>query len=73
MSIVDMLDSVQYVVDSKGRQTAVQLDLKTWHMLRDMLEDLEDIAKIERTRAEQEETFAWKDAVAEYDKSKLIS
>lgn len=66
MSIGDVLDSVQYVVDSKGQQTAVQLDLKTWHMLRNMLEDLEDMAEIERARAEQEETFAWEGVVAEY-------
>jgi hypothetical protein len=66
MSIVDMLESVQYVVDSKGQQTAVQIDLKTWHMLRDMLEDLDDMAEMARTRAEQEETFAWEDVVAEY-------
>ena len=29
MSITNILDSVQYVVDKQGRQTAVQLDLAT--------------------------------------------
>ena len=40
MSITDILDSVQYVVDKQGRQTAVQLDLATWKMLQLLLEDI---------------------------------
>ena len=33
MRIVEMLNSVQFVVDKDGRHTAVQLELKTWQML----------------------------------------
>jgi hypothetical protein len=40
MRIVDILDSVQYVVDSQGRQTAVQFDLTTWESLRPLFEEL---------------------------------
>lgn len=43
MSITDILDTAQYVVDKHGHQTAVLLDLKSWdvvrHLLEDMLED----------------------------------
>jgi hypothetical protein len=66
MTIAEMLDSVQYVVDKEGQQTAVQLDLKTWQRLQELLEDLEDIAEIEQARQEQEETIPWNKVVAEY-------
>lgn len=67
MTITEMLlDSVQYVVDSKGQKTAVQFDLQTWQMLQEMLEDLEDIAEIAQARQEQEETIPWDQVVAEY-------
>lgn len=39
MSFVDILDSVQYVVDAQGKQTAVQLNLSAWETLRLLLED----------------------------------
>ena len=39
MSLNDILDSVQYVVDNDGKQTAVQLNLPAWETLRVLLED----------------------------------
>lgn len=66
MRIAEMLNSVQFVVDRDGRHTAVQLDLKTWQLLQEMLEDLQDIAEIEQARQEQEETIPWEKVVAEY-------
>ena len=40
MSIIEMLDSAQYLVDSQGRQTAVQFDLSVWEKLRPLLDEL---------------------------------
>jgi hypothetical protein len=66
MTIAEVLDSVQYVVDRDGQKTAVQLDLKTWRLLQEMLEDLADMAEIEQARQEQEETIPWEQVVTEY-------
>jgi len=37
-----LLGNVRYVVDSRGKRAAVQLDLKAWNALLSYLEDLED-------------------------------
>ena len=37
---IDILDTAQYVVDKDGKQTAVLLDLASWHALRRLLEEL---------------------------------
>lgn len=34
------LDTVQFVIDREGHQTAVLLDLQTWEALRHLLEEL---------------------------------
>ena len=40
MTAIDILDTAQYVVDKDGRQTAVLLDLSSWQLLRQLLEEL---------------------------------
>ena len=40
MSVDAILDSVQYVVDKDGQQTAVLLDLATWDTLRLLLQEV---------------------------------
>ncbi len=40
MSVIDILDTAQYVVDRQGNQTAVLLDLNSWDALRQLLEEL---------------------------------
>ena len=40
MTITEILESVQYVVDSEGRKTAVQFNLSAWETLRPLLEEL---------------------------------
>jgi len=42
MSLVEILESVQFLVDSQGKKTAVQLKLEAWEALRQILEELED-------------------------------
>lgn len=40
MSVIDILETAQYVVDKRGQQTAVLLDLPTWRTLQRLLEEL---------------------------------
>lgn len=67
MSISEILDTIQFVVDREGRQTAVQMDLTAWNALQQLLEDLEDMADIVQARQEDDETVPWEDVVAEYE------
>ena len=40
------LKTVRYVIDQRGRKSAVQVDMKTWQALLAYLEDLEDRALV---------------------------
>ena len=40
MNAVSILETAQYVVDKRGRQTAVLLDLTAWQALQEFLEEL---------------------------------
>ena len=42
----NLLENVRYVIDSKGKKSAVQVDVKAWDALLAYLEDLEDQALI---------------------------
>jgi predicted DNA-binding ribbon-helix-helix protein len=42
MSVVDILESAQYVVDRQGQQTAVLLDMPVWRDLQQLLEELQE-------------------------------
>ena len=66
MTIVEILDSVRYVVNGQGVRTAVQIDLSIWEVLRQLLEDKEDIADIQQARVEEDTVFDWSQVVAEY-------
>lgn len=66
MTITELLQSVQYVVDSEGRQTAVQFDISAWEVLRQFIEDKEDIADIQQARQEDDTVFSWEQVVAEH-------
>ena len=46
MSELDILRTIQFVVNQKGQPAAVQLDIDTWRSLLDWIEDLEDRALI---------------------------
>jgi hypothetical protein len=45
-------------------RTAVQLDITSWQLLQEILEDLEDIAELEQAQQEQESTTPWETVVA---------
>lgn len=59
MSVHAILDSVQYVVDKDGQQTAVLLDLPTWDALRLLLEEFSEDERLGRLmdEVEDDETF----------------
>jgi glycerol kinase len=42
MTVSQILDSVQFVVDRAGKPTAAMLDINVWSDLRAILEELED-------------------------------
>ena len=73
MSELDILQSVQFVVDQKGQPAAVQLGIDAWRSLLGWIEDLEDRAlikeKLPRLRMGPEEAGAlrWEDVEATWD------
>lgn len=59
MGVDAILDSVQYVVDKDGQQTAVLLDLPTWDALRLLLEEFSEDERLGRLmdEVEDDQTF----------------
>lgn len=55
MSVVDIIESAQYVTDRQGRQTAVLLDLENWVTLRHLLEELAEDERLGVLLAEVED------------------
>lgn len=49
MSRLEMLESIQCVVDREGRPAAVQISIEAWELLLDWLEDLEDRMLVKET------------------------
>jgi hypothetical protein len=60
MTVVEILNSVKFVVDPDGHQSAVMVDLDVWEQIVTLLEDAEDAEEIKRARAIKEETIPWK-------------
>ena len=73
MSGLEMLKSVQFVVDKQGQPSAVQMDIDTWESLLDWIEDIEDRTVVKealpRLRGGPEKAGAlkWDDVKAEWD------
>jgi len=60
MTIADILNSIKFVVDPDGHQSAVMVDLDIWEQIVTLLEDTEDAEEIKKARAVKEETIPWK-------------
>ncbi len=43
MTVIEALKSAQFVVDNSGHQTAVLLDIQSWEVLLNWIEDITDI------------------------------
>ena len=65
MSVSDLLETAQFVVDANGNKKAVVLDYAVWEELLTLLEDTEDAAEIRRIREAGEEAIPWEQAKAE--------
>jgi hypothetical protein len=62
MSVGELLEKVQFVVDAKGKKKAVVFDYPVWQELLTLLEDLEDAEEIRRLRDAGEEAIPWEKA-----------
>ncbi len=49
MSVNELLQRVQFVVDNGGNRTAVVLDYEDWEELMTLLEDIEDAEELSRS------------------------
>lgn len=65
MSVPELLEKAQFVVDAGGKKKSVLLDYAAWEALLTLLEDLEDIEDMRHLRDPDEKVIAWKQAKAE--------
>ncbi len=65
MSVIELLQKAQFVVDARGNKKAVVLEYAAWKELLTLLEDWEDTAEIRRLREASEEAIPWEQAKAE--------
>ena len=65
MSVPELLEKAQFVVDASGKKKLVLLDYTAWEALLTLLDDLEDIEDIRHLRDSDEKVIAWKQAKAE--------
>jgi PHD/YefM family antitoxin component YafN of YafNO toxin-antitoxin module len=65
MSVTEILQNVQFVVDAAGNKKAVLLDYSLWEELLTQLEDLEDAEEIRHLCEAREEVISWEQAKGE--------
>lgn len=62
MTVSDILNSIKFVVDPNGRQSAVVVDMDVWEQIVALLEDAEDADELKKARSVQEKTIPWERA-----------
>jgi hypothetical protein len=68
MTVTEILESMQFVVDQDGKPTAALLDIKAWNSFVSLLEDVEDVQLVrERIKdwRSKEGWTRWEDFEAE--------
>jgi hypothetical protein len=65
MTVTDLLEKAQFLVDTTGKKKAVVLDYTVWEEFLTLLEDLEDAQEIRHLRESEEEVVSWEQAKAE--------
>jgi hypothetical protein len=65
MTVTELLDAVQFVVDAEGKRQAVQLPLTLWEELVTLLEDIEDAEELKKLGTEDGEIVEWEQAKSE--------
>lgn len=66
MSLVEIINSVEFLVDAEGNKKAAVLGWQLWEELLTLLEDLEDAEEIEQARQEEDDIIPWEQVKAEY-------
>lgn len=67
-----LLENVRFVVDSRGKKAAVQLDLKAWEALLSYIEEIEDRALVKDSLGrlisgpEKSGAISWDEAAQEW-------
>lgn len=73
-ALTEILQSAQFIVDTKGKLTAVVLDIEAWEAFMSMIEDLEDVkifqVRVKEWRAKEGWT-PWKSFVGELEAQEL--
>ncbi len=64
MSVSELLQSVQSVVDTGGVKKAVLVDFEVWEEVVTLLEDLEDAEEIQQARQEDDELIPWEGCIS---------
>ncbi len=62
MQVNELIEKAQILVDSTGKKKAILLDYAFWE---ELLEDLEDMEALDRTREAGSEYVPWEQAKAE--------
>ena len=62
MTVTELLEKAEYLVDAQGQKKAVVFDYDLWEELLTLLEDIEDVDEIRRLREEEIETVSWQEA-----------
>ncbi len=65
MSVAEVLQATQFLVDADGKKQAVVIDYSVWEQLVTILEDLEDAEEIRNLRESREEGIPWEQAKEE--------
>ncbi len=65
MTVVEKLQTAQFVVDANGIRKAVVLEFALWEELLLILEDAEDAEELNLLREFEEEVVSWEQAKAE--------
>ena len=65
MNTTQLLEKVQFIVDAKGNQSAVLLNIEDLEKLLSILEELEDSDDIINAKEENEEAISWEQAKSE--------
>ena len=62
MQVDELIEKAQILVDSTGKKKAILLDYAFWE---ELLEDLEDMEALDRSREANGEYISWEQAKAE--------
>jgi hypothetical protein len=65
MSVAELLQSAQFVIDADGHKKAVMVGFEVWEELLTLLEDVEDAAEVQRLRVLKEDAIPWGQAKQE--------